>query len=276
MDKEYEKIQIALKSIEKKIPFAPDIAIVFGSGLTADIDGIEVVSKISYSEIEGFPKSTIIGHDPQLIFATIKGKKIVAMGGRVHYYEYGDVNKSVFGIRLMRSLGAKYLILTNAAGGINDSFDVGDIMIVKDHISTFIKSPLIGENIEEYGTRFPSMNNAYDSDLRQLFKESAKRCGIDVKEGVYIQLTGPQFETPTEIKFYKSMGADSVGMSTVMEVIVAVHAGMKVCALSTISNKAAGCSSEAPNHKEVIENGKITSQKVGKILIDAIEHLEIK
>lgn len=274
MNKEYEKIQKAAKSIENRMPFKPDVAIVFGSGLSADIDGIKVIERIPYNEIEGFPVSTVVGHSPELIFAEISGKKTVIMGGRVHFYEHGDVDKSIFGIRLMRYIGAKYLILTNAAGGINFSYDVGDIMIIKDHISTFIKSPLIGENIEEFGLRFPPMSDAYDKKLRELMKESAARCNINVKEGVYIQVTGPQFETPTEINFYRSIGADSVGMSTVMETIVAVHAGMRVCGLSTISNKAAGASDVAPNHEEVIETGKITSQKVAKLLFDFIAHLE--
>ena len=274
MNKEYEKIKVAAASIQDKIPFKPDIAIVFGSGLTSNINGIEVVTKIPYNEIEGFPVSTVIGHVPELIFANISGKKCVIMGGRSHYYEHGNVNNSVFGIRLMKYLGAKYLILTNAAGGINKSFKVGDIMIITDHISSFIKSPLIGANIEEFGTRFPSMSNAYDKGLIDILKESAKKCGIDVREGVYVQTTGPQFETPIEIKMFRSLGADSVGMSTVMETIVGVHAGMKVCGLSTISNMAADCDN-APNHEEVIEAGKVTSKKVGALLIDAIGNMEV-
>lgn len=274
MNKEYENIKQAAKSIEGRIPFKPDIAIVFGSGLNTNIDGIEVVTKIPYNEIEGFPISTVIGHSSELIFANISGKRCVIMGGRSHYYEHGVVEHSVFGIRLMRYLGAKYLILTNAAGGINKSFNVGDIMIITDHISTFIKSPLIGPNIEEFGTRFPSMSHAYDKGLIEILKESAKRCNINVKEGVYIQTTGPQFETPTEIKMFRTLGADSVGMSTVMEAIVGVHAGMKVCGLSTISNMAADCDN-APNHEEVIEAGKVTSKKVGALLIDSIGHITV-
>lgn len=275
MNIEYEKIQKAANSIETKTPFKPDVAIVFGSGLSADIEGIKVIEKIPYRQIEGFPVSTVIGHSPELIFAEISGKKTVIMGGRVHYYEHGDVSKAVFGVRLMRYLGAKYLILTNAAGGINFSYNVGDIMIIKDHISSFIKSPLIGENIEEFGLRFPPMSDAYDKKLRELMKESAARCNINVKEGVYIQVTGPQFETPAEINFYRNIGADSVGMSTVMETIAAVHAGMKVCALSTISNKAAGMEDIAPNHEEVLESGKVASRKVAKLLLDFIGNLEI-
>lgn len=274
MNKEYEKIKLAAASIQGKIPFKPDIAIVFGSGLTANIDGIEVSIKIPYNEIEGFPISTVVGHAPELIFAKISGKNCVIMGGRSHYYEHGNVNDSVFGVRLMKYLGAKYLILTNAAGGINKSFNVGDIMIITDHISTFIKSPLIGANIEEFGTRFPAMSDAYDKGLVDILKKSAKKCGIDIKEGVYVQTTGPQFETPTEIKMFRALGADSVGMSTVMETIVGVHAGMKVCGLSTISNMAADCDN-APNHEEVIEAGKVTSKKVGAILIDAIGNMEV-
>lgn len=258
MNKEFEKINHCLEQIRSKTDFEPLMAVVLGSGLGGYASKMEVVCEIPYSEIDGFPVSTVQGHDGRFLFGYVEGVPIVAMKGRVHFYEGYAIDDVVLPIRTMGLLGAKYILLTNAAGGIDLDFEPGDLMLIEDHISSFIRSPLIGENIEELGVRFPDMSRVYDLMLCDCIRRAASSEGIDIKEGTYLQTSGPQFETPTEIKMFRTLGASAVGMSTVVEAIAAHHMGLRVCGISCISNMAAGILDQPLTHSEV----QITTDKV--------------
>ena len=260
MNKEFEKINHCLEQIRSKTDFEPLMAVVLGSGLGGYASKMEVVCEIPYSEIDGFPVSTVQGHDGRFLFGYVEGVPIVAMKGRVHFYEGYAIDDVVLPIRTMGLLGAKYILLTNAAGGIDLDFEPGDLMLIEDHISNFIRSPLIGENIEELGVRFPDMSRVYDLELCECIRRAASSEGIDIKEGTYLQTSGPQFETPTEIKMFRTLGASAVGMSTVVEAIAAHHMGMRVCGISCISNMAAGILDQPLTHSEV----QITADKVAQ------------
>lgn len=249
----YEKLQRCLACVREKTDFVPDVALILGSGLGALADEIEAVATVDYHKIEGFPVSTVAGHKGRFVFGYFGKVKVVIMQGRVHYYEGYSMQDVLLPTRLMRLMGAKVLFVTNAAGGINKSFHVGDFMIIRDHIMSFFPNPLIGANIEELGPRFPDMSHCYDPELCQTIKDTAKRLDIGVQEGVYCQLTGPTYETPAEIKMLGMMGADSVGMSTACEAAAACHAGMRVCGISCITNLAAGISPVALSHQEVFD-----------------------
>ncbi|MCC8192013.1 MAG: purine-nucleoside phosphorylase [Ruminococcus sp.] len=246
-----ERINGCVEAIRKKTDFVPQIALVLGSGLGGFARIIEKHTEISYSEIEGFPVSTVSGHEGKYIFGTLNGVKLVCMQGRVHCYEGYSSSDVVLPIRVMGMLGAKVLFLTNASGGISENLKAGDFMLITDHISSLIKSPLIGPNEESLGTRFPDMSEVYNKRLSEIIRRSASEVGVSLKEGVYIQTTGPNYETPAEIRAYKTLGADAVGMSTACEAIAARHMGMLVCAVSCISNLAAGISKNPLTHKEV-------------------------
>lgn len=258
MNKEFEKINHCLEQIRSKTDFEPLMAVVLGSGLGGYASKMEVVCEIPYSEIDGFPVSTVQGHDGRFLFGYVESVPIVAMKGRVHFYEGYAIDDVVLPIRTMGLLGAKYILLTNAAGGIDLDFEPGDLMLIEDHISSFIRSPLIGENIEELGVRFPDMSRVYDLKLCDCIRRAASSEGIDIKEGTYLQTSGPQFETPTEIKMFRTLGASAVGMSTVVEAIAAHHMGLRVCGISCISNMAAGILDQPLTHAEV----QITADKV--------------
>lgn len=260
MNKEFEKINHCLEQIRSKTDFEPLMAVVLGSGLGGYASKMEVVCEIPYSEIDGFPVSTVQGHDGRFLFGYVEGVPIVAMKGRVHFYEGYAIDDVVLPIRTMGLLGAKYILLTNAAGGIDLDFEPGDLMLIEDHISSFIRSPLIGENIEELGVRFPDMSRVYDLKLCECIRRAASSEGIDIKEGTYLQTSGPQFETPTEIKMFRTLGASAVGMSTVVEAIAAHHMGLRVCGISCISNMAAGILDQPLTHSEV----QITADKVAQ------------
>ena len=251
--KEFERLAKCLEAVRKKTDFVPDAALVLGSGLGGFASQVECEAEISYSEIEGFPRSTVEGHKGRFLFGRVNGVKTVVMDGRVHYYEGYPTKDVVLPIRLMRLMGARALMLTNAAGGINPGFHAGDMMLIRDHISVLVPNPLIGENVEELGTRFPDMSSIYDKELSDAVLETAKGLGIELKEGVYIQTKGPSFESPAEIRMAGILGADAVGMSTAVEAIAANHAGMRVCAVSCISNLAAGISPTPLTHAEVQE-----------------------
>lgn len=253
MNPVYEKLQNCYESVRKKISFEPKVALVLGSGLGKFADEIEVVDRISYSDIEGFPTSTVPGHAGQFVFGYVDKVPVVCMQGRVHYYEGYPISDVVLPARLMALLGAKYLFLTNASGGINKNFKAGDFMILTDHISSFAPNPLIGPNIDELGTRFPDMSCVYNPILIDIIKGVADDFGISMQEGVYVQTTGPSFESPAEIRMFAKMGADAVGMSTVVEAIAANHMGMKICAISCVCNLAAGISENPLTHDEVQE-----------------------
>ncbi len=253
MNQVYEKVTGCYESIKDKIPFTPRVALVLGSGLGNYADTMEVKGEIDYNEIDGFPVSTVPGHAGKFIFGYVKGVPVVCMKGRVHYYEGYSISDVVLPTRLMKRMGAEILFLTNASGGINEAFQAGDFMLITDHISCFAPNPLIGPNVEEFGVRFPDMTSVYDEDLQEIIRNIAKENRIDLKEGVYVQLTGPSFESPAEIRMLRTLGADAVGMSTVVEAIVANHMGMKICGISCVCNLAAGMNEHPLTHEEVQE-----------------------
>ena len=262
----YEKLMNCLAQVRKKTDFVPEVALVLGSGLGGYARNMEVACEIPYSEIEGFPVSTVPGHEGRYIFGYVGGVPMVAMKGRVHYYEGYPISDVVLPVRLMGLLGAKKLILTNAAGGIDLSFEPGDLMAIRDHIVSFVPSPLVGPNIEELGTRFPDMSRVYDPALAALIEEAAAEEGIPLKEGVYLQTTGPQFETPAEIKAFRRLGANAVGMSTAVEAVAARHMGLRVCGISCISNMAAGILDQPLTHAEVQETADRVADRFERLV----------
>lgn len=251
MNPVYEKLLRCYDSVKARIDFTPEIAIVLGSGLGDYADRVEQVAVLDYKDIEGFPVSTALGHKGRFVFGYIEEVPVVVMQGRVHYYEGYDITDVVLPIRLMGLLGAKVVFLTNASGGIADGMQVGDLMLINGHISSLVPSPLIGQNIDELGVRFPDMSDVYAAELRDIIKKTAAEHEIPLQEGVYIQTTGPNYETPQEIQMYKLLGADAVGMSTAVEAMVANHMGMRVCGISCISNLAAGISKTPLTHEEI-------------------------
>ena len=266
MTKLYERLERCYKSIEDKIPFRPHLALVLGSGLGDFAERIEIEASIDYHDITDFPVSTVSGHKGRFVFGHIGSVPVVIMQGRVHYYEGYDMTDVVLPIRIMSKLGAKKLILSNAAGGINPNFKPGDFMILTDHISSFVRSPLIGPNIDELGTRFPDMSEIYSKRCVNVIKEAAKKFDIDMKEGVYLQCSGPNYESAAEIRMYKLLGADAVGMSTACEAMAAAHMGMEVAAISCITNFATGLSEKKLDHVEVKEVAdKVSSQFKGLV-----------
>ena len=273
MNAMYARLQKCLSDVRQKTDFSPRIGIVLGSGLGHFSDEINFEAEIAYSEIDGFPVSTVEGHKGQFIFGHICDIPIVAMQGRVHFYEGYSMEDVVLPIRLMKMLGAEILILTNAVGAINTSFSVGDFMIITDHILSFSLSPLIGKNIDELGPRFPDMSRVYDLQLRKSIKTASTHTGIDVREGVYLQATGPNFETPAEIKAYSVMGVDVVGMSTACEAVAAMHMGMRVCGISCVSNMAAGISKTPLSHEEVQEAANIAAPQFKTLLCESIKRM---
>lgn len=267
----YEKLMRCYECVREKTQFVPKVAIVLGSGLGDYAKQIQVETEVPYSEIEGFPVSTVPGHDGRFIFGYIDAIPVVCMKGRVHYYEGYEIADVVLPTRLMKLLGAEILFLTNAAGGVNTSFHAGDLMLIKDQISVFAPNPLIGENIEELGTRFPDMSHVYDVELQKTIRDTAKKNGIFLQEGVYAQLTGPSFESPAEIRMLRTLGCDAVGMSTVVEAIAANHCGMRICGISCICNLAAGMTDAPLSHKEVQEAADMTAPLFQKLVTESIK-----
>ena len=255
----YKKLEVALSVIREKTDFVPRVGLVLGSGLGDFAEGDDIVAEVSYSDIPGFPTSSVVGHKGRFVFKYVEGVPCVIMQGRVHHYEGYDTQKVVMPIRLMRLMGAETLFLTNAAGGINKAFSEGALMLISDHISSLVPSPLIGENIDELGVRFPDMSAVYDKELREKIKRCAKELSIEIHEGVYIQTTGPNYETPAEIRAYEILGADAVGMSTACEAMAARHMGMRVCGISCISNMAAGLNPAPLSHEDI----KAMAEKIG-------------
>ncbi len=246
-----EKLDTAVASLRELTDFRPDAVLILGSGLGGFADRMAVEQIIPYGEIEGFPTSTVSGHAGRLVLGRVGNVKVAAMQGRVHYYEGNDMTDVVLPLRALRALGAKKIFLTNAAGGINEGFACGDLMLIRDHIASLVPSPLIGANLDSLGLRFPDMTKVYDPAMREVALNIAGRLGITLREGVYIQTSGPQYETPAEIKMYRAWGADAVGMSTACEAIAARHAGYRICGISLISNAAAGMTGEPLTHEEV-------------------------
>lgn len=271
----YEKLLKCRDAVRKITDFEPDVALVLGSGLGNYAENIKVECEVSYSDIPGFPVSTVPGHAGKFIFGYVGNVKVVCMKGRVHYYEGYDVTDVVLPARLMKLLGAKILFLTNASGGMGDGFAAGDLMLITDHISNFAPNPLIGPNIEELGVRFPDMSEVYKKDLQDVIRSVAKENGIKLQEGVYVQVTGPSFESPSEIRMFKKLGASAVGMSTVNEAIAANHAGMRVCGVSCISNLAAGITEQPLSHEEVQEAADKAAPLFTKLVTESIKRFEV-
>jgi purine-nucleoside phosphorylase len=255
---DYNQIQNAASFINDKLKQQPKIGLILGSGLGVLADDIENPVKIPYNEIPGFPVSTVEGHAGQLVCGQLSGVEVIAMQGRFHFYEGYSMDKVTFPVRVMKELGIEKLIVTNAAGGVNESFEPGDLVIITDHINNMGTNPLIGPNDSRFGVRFPDMSEAYSKKLRAVAKEVADKNNLHVKEGVYFGNPGPVYETPAEVRMIRTMGGDAVGMSTVPEVMVARHSGIEVLGISCISNMAAGILDQPLSHDEVIE----TTEKV--------------
>lgn len=272
---EYRKqCREAANWIAERLVKIPDVAIILGSGLGAVAAGLEEVVKIPYERIPHFPRSTVEGHAGMLLAGRWGERQVLLFQGRFHYYEGYSMEQVAMPVRVMALLGVKKLIVTNAAGGINPSFQPGDLMLISDHINLMGTNPLIGPNWEEMGPRFPDMTEAYSSRLRAKARKVGAEIGIFFREGVYAGLTGPTYETPAEIRFLRTIGADAVGMSTVPEVITAVHAGIEVLGISTITNLAAGITEKKLSHEEVIEVGSRLSEKLAAFLSRFVRELD--
>ncbi|GEN56330.1 purine nucleoside phosphorylase 1 [Halolactibacillus alkaliphilus] len=252
------QLQEATAFIKKQLSEKPQVGLILGSGLGMLADEIEQPVKIKYDVIPGFPVSTVEGHAGQLVIGELEGVSVIAMQGRFHFYEGYGLDAVTFPVRVMKQLGVEKLFVTNAAGGVNEAFEPGNLMLITDHINNTGQNPLIGPNDNDQGVRFPDLSQAYDRNLQRLAKDVAKELSLDLKEGVYVWNTGPTYETPAEIKILQTVGGDAVGMSTVPEVIVARHVGLEVLGISCISNMAAGILDQPLNHEEVIE----TTEKV--------------
>lgn len=248
----------------------PQVGIVLGSGLGAFADELQNPVEFSYEDLEGWPRSTAIGHAGKLIFGKVSDIPIVVMAGRFHLYEGYTAQQAAYGVREMAKLGTGSVILTNAAGGINLNYSQGALVLISDHINLQGTSPLIGPNDDSFGPRFPDMTEAYSKRYRQVAKEEATALGIHLEEGVYAGLLGPSYETPAEIRYLRAIGADLVGMSTVPEVIAANHLGMKCLGISTVTNMAAGITDQKINHDEVLSTGKSVRQQLVSLLTAVI------
>ncbi len=266
----YEKLAMCYDNIRSRTNFAPKLALVLGSGLGDFAESIRICETIDYSSIEGFPVSTVAGHKGRFVFGYVENVPVVIMQGRVHYYEGYDMADVVLPIRLMYMLGAKTLILTNAAGGIDPSLCPGDLMLITDQISSFVPSPLRGANMEQLGPRFPDMSCIYDKRLGQILEKTAAALDMPLKKGIYLQMGGPNYESPAEVRMCKTLGADAVGMSTACEAVAANHMGMKICGISCISNMASGISEKPLSHEEVQEMADQTAPRFKRFLYDSI------
>ena len=259
-------IEKAVEYIKSKITDTYEIGIILGSGLGTLGEKIENPQFVDYKDIPDFPVSTAPGHVGRFVFGTLNGKKVMCMQGRIHLYEGYPVENVVMPIRVMKMMGVNKLIVTNAAGGINESFDVGDIMVITDHINFTGKNCLIGKNDDRFGVRFPDMSFGYSPELSKIAFNCAEKLGMKLQKGVYIGCTGPSYETPAEIRAFRIMGADTVGMSTVQEVIAANHCGIQVLGFSLISNKAAGLSGERLTEEEVLTIGRQKSEEMQSLI----------
>lgn len=267
------KIKTAADFILEKSKYKPEIGLILGSGLGSLADSIENPEYYKYEDLPHFPVSTVEGHEGRLVVGMLNGKCVVAMQGRFHYYEGYSYNEVTFPVRVMKLIGVETLIVTNACGAVNESFKPGDLMIITDQINFSGDNPLIGPNLKEFGPRFPDLSNAYTKELVAQTKEIAKSLNIDIKTGVYMMFSGPTYETPAEIRMSRIMGADAVGMSTVPEVIVAAHAGMKVLGISCLTNMAAGILDQPLNHEEVMETSAMVKEKFTTLINKVIEEI---
>ncbi|MGN1025578.1 MAG: purine-nucleoside phosphorylase [Faecousia sp.] len=271
MSQAYALLEKWVRAVREVTDFTPEIGIVLGSGLGDFARLVDRKAEVSYASLPGFPVSTVAGHAGKLIFGYVRAVPVVVMQGRVHYYEGYSMNEVVAPIRLMGLLGAKKLLLTNAAGGVNTSFTPGDLMLITDHISAFVPSPLRGENPEELGPRFPDMSRVYDEEMGQAVLEAGEKLGQKLRQGVYLQWQGPNYETPAEIRMFRTLGADAVGMSTVCEAIAARHMGLRVCAVSCITNMACGILPQPLSHEEVQQTADRVKDKFQALVLESLE-----
>ncbi|MFZ4712283.1 MAG: purine-nucleoside phosphorylase [Bacteriovoracaceae bacterium] len=270
-----KQIQEAKDFIEKKLPkdFHPTVGVILGSGLGHYVNYLQNSISISYHEIPGFFATTIQGHEGKLVFGNVSGRQVVVMQGRIHAYEGHSLEQVTFPIRVMKTLGVQNLFVTNAAGCINEAYHPGHIVMIKDHINLTGKNPLVGKNHAELGLRFPDMTQAYSPELSSLIKQTAQELGMELPVGVYCGVLGPTYETPAEIRMMRILGADLVGMSTVSEVIVACHAGIKVAGISCITNMGAGMTREKLTHEEVKKEADKINEKLGNLINKTIEKI---
>lgn len=270
MTKEYERLLECCRCLHEKIYFKPKVALVLGSGLGDYADSIQVEATLDYHDIKGFPVSTVSGHKGRFVFGYVGEVPVVIMQGRVHYYEGYAMEDVVLPTRLMKMMGAEILFLTNAAGGVNFDYAAGDFMLITDQISSFVPSPLAGPNIEELGLRFSDMSEIYNKELCSIIRKAAGDSGIPLREGVYIQLSGPNFETPHEVKMCRILGGDAVGMSTACEAVAANHMGMKICGISCISNLGSGMTGQPLSHVEVQETADRVAPMFKRLITESI------
>lgn len=273
MEAYLRSIHAAADYLRERIDAVPEIGLVLGSGWGDFAETVKSAVHIPYREVPGFPEASVKGHAGEWVFGEVGGKQVAVMNGRFHYYEGYDMKTVTLPVRVMQALGVKTLILTNAAGGVNGDYEVGDLMLISDHISMTGVSPLFGPNLDEFGPRFPDMTHAYDRDLKFLAHLVANGQRFRLREGVYAQMPGPCYETPAEIRMLRVLGADAVGMSTVPEVIAARHGGMRVMGVSCITNMAAGVLDQALSHAEVMEAGQKAAGRVKGFLEEMIRRI---
>ena len=269
-----QRINDAAQYIKARITEAPSIGLILGSGLGDFADGLENRVVIPFSEIPDFPQPTVEGHAGAFVIGACQGKTVVALQGRIHYYEGHPQQVITIPVRVMALLGVKQIVLTNACGGVNLNFAPGDLMLISDHINYSGSNPLIGQNLDQFGPRFPDLSNVYTKELRTKIMKVAEENGIALRQGAYVMYSGPNYETPAEIRMFRMMGADAVGMSTVPEAIVAAHCGMDVVGISCITNMAAGVLPQNLNHQEVVETAALVHDKFQKLLTLVIDLLD--
>jgi purine-nucleoside phosphorylase len=267
------RVREAARFIEEESPYLPEVGLILGSGLGVLAEAMEDVTVFHYEEIPHFPVPTVEGHAGQLLVGLVGGKKTVLMKGRFHLYEGHSEAAVVFPIRVMKMLGVRTLLITNAAGGINETYRPGDLMLIRDHINFMFRNPLIGPNDDSFGVRFPEMSEAYSGRLRQVARETAAELGIPLQEGVYAGMLGPNYETPAEIRMLRQLGADAVGMSTVPEAIAARHSGIEVLGISCITNMAAGILDNPLSHAEVMETAEQARDKFLRLVAAIVPKL---
>jgi purine-nucleoside phosphorylase len=269
----YAQVEEAAAAVRSRCGGLPETAIVLGSGLGDFADTLIDAVATSYADLPHWPASNVIGHAGRLVVGNVGGKRIAALSGRAHFYEGHDLSTVVFGTRVMGRLGVKRIILTNAAGGINTGFAQGALMIIDDHINLLGTNPLVGANDERFGPRFPDMSEVYSARLRRIADDAAKARGVPVSHGIYVAVHGPSYETPAEIRFFRTIGADAVGMSTVPEAIAARHMGLEVLGISCITNMAAGVLPQPLNHDEVMETARLVRGSFISLLEGIIERV---
>ncbi len=273
---EFDQLKETTAFISSKINIKPEVGMILGSGLGDIADEIESPTIINYEDIPNFPVSTVEGHDGKLVIGNLDGKKVCIFKGRFHYYEGYPMTKVILPVRIMKLLGINDLLVTNAAGGINQNYKPGDLVLIKDHISSFCPNPLRGPNYDELGPRFNDSTNIYKNHLQKMAMSAAKNINIDLKEGVYIYFQGPSYETPADIRMAKLLGADVVGMSTVPETTAAAHCNMNVLCISCITNAAAGIMNTPLSHKEVMEYSALAKNKFIQLIKTLLVNWKVK